>query len=489
MIQSIPKPNLKFAVLSDENVIKIHQATLDVIENIGIRFPSQKALDILASCGARVDISTQVAKIPSDILMKYLEKAPSEFILAGRSTENDLILDGNHGYLGTDGCGIETIDIFTNQLRRSTKADAADSARIADALDEIGFWWAMVSAQDCPAGSRSLHELEAAWLNTSKHLQTESIVNTDEMQLAIEMASCIAGGREPLRNHPVLSIMQCTVSPLGHDGGSLEAALLAAEAGLPVGFMTMASCASSGPATMAGNMVVGNAEVISALALIQMASPRAPVFYAAAQTATDLRTGAYTGGGPEDYLFGGATNQLADFYKIPLSMGTFATGAKEPDWQAAVDNSLSSFMAAASGADMLLGCGLLHGSKILSYEQIVMDCEIFSIIRKMTEGITVDDETMAIDVIRSVGTGGHYLAQNHTRKHMRDLWMPHLMDRRPYEKWLADPTGARQLAHKKALNLIQTHHPEPLDKGLVKELSRLISAYEQKSLIGNTKNG
>lgn len=481
MIQSIPKPKIKISVLSDEDVLKIHQATLDVIENVGVRFPSQKALNILASCGAKVDTSAQVAKIPSDVLMKYLSKAPPKFILAGRNPNNDLFLDGMHGYLGTDGCGIETIDIYDGKLRRSTKADAADSARIADALDEISFWWAMVSAQDCPVESRSLHELEAAWLNTSKHLQTESIVSIREMQTAIEMASCVAGGMESLQNRPVLSIMQCTVSPLGHDGGSLNAALLAAEAGLPVGFMTMASCASTGPATMAGTLVVGNVEVISALALLQMACPGAPVFYAAAQTATDLRTGAYTGGGPEDYLFGGATNQLADFYNIPLSMGSFATGAKEPDWQAAVDNSFSSFMAAASGADMLLGCGLLHGSKILSYEQIVMDCEIFSIIRKVTAGIHVHEETLAIDVIRAVGASGHYLTQNHTRKHMRDLWMPHLMDRRSYDKWLTDPVGARQWAHEKAINLLHTHHPESLDDRLVKELSRLISAHEQNN--------
>ena len=196
--------------------------------------------------------------------------------------------------------------------------------------------------------------------------------------------------------------MQCTISPLAHDPGSLEAGLIAAEAGLPVGYMTMASCVSTGPATPAGNLVVGNAEVIAALALIQMAYPGAPVFYAAAQTTMDLRTGAYTGGGPEDFLFGAATNQLADFYNVPLSMGSFATGAKLPDWQAAVDNSFSSFMASASGADMLLGAGLLHGSRILCYEQMVMDCEIYSIVRSMLKGIPVADEDLALDVIRSV---------------------------------------------------------------------------------------
>ncbi len=371
------------------------------------------------------------------------------------------------------------LDLVSGERRRSTKADAADSARLADALDEIGFWWAMVSAQDCPVESRSLHELEAAWNNTTKHIQTESIVNKNEMLSAIEMAALITGGHAALREKPILSIMQCTISPLCHDGGSLETALVAAEAGLPTGFMTMASCASTGPATMAGTLVVGNAEVISALALIQMAHPGAPVYYAAAQTATDMRSGAYTGGGPEDYLFGAATNQLADFYQVPLSMGAFATGAKEPDWQAAVDNTLSSFMAAASGADMLLGCGLLHGSKILSYEQMVMDCEIYSIVRKMTAGIIVNEDTLALDVIQSVGVGGQFLTQKHTRNHMREIWQPRLMDRRPYDAWLSDKRGAKQWAGDRARHLLQTHVPEPLDSKMAQELSKLIAAHEQ----------
>ena len=166
------------------------------------------------------------------------------------------------------------------------------------------------------------------------------------------MAVVIAGDREILRHRPVLSIMQCTLPPLGQDGGSLEAALIAAEAGLPVGFMTMTSSAFTAPATLAGNLVVGNAEVISALALIQLAFPGTPVFYAAAQTATDIRSGAYTGGGPEDFLFGAATNSLADYYNVPLSMGSFATGAKEPNWQAGIDNSMSTFMASIAMSDM-----------------------------------------------------------------------------------------------------------------------------------------
>jgi len=195
----------------------------------------------------------------------------------------------------------------------------------------------------------------------------------------------------------------------------------------------------------------------------------------------DLRTGAYTGGGPEDFLFGAATNQLADFYNVPLSMGAFATGAKLPDWQAAVDNSFSSFMASASGADMLLGCGLLHGSRILSYEQMVMDCEIYSIARSMLKGIPVDDEDLALDVIRTVGPGGNYLAQKHTRQHMRSLWLPRLMDRRPYEQWAEKKDGAVDAARQRAREIIATHKPDPLDPKLAEELKRIIAAQEASS--------
>jgi trimethylamine--corrinoid protein Co-methyltransferase len=213
--------------------------------------------------------------------------------------------------------------------------------------------------------------------------------------------------------------------------------------------------------------------------LMQRAHPGAPVYSAAAQTAMDLRTGGYTGGGPEDYLFGAATNVLSDFYHVPLSMGAFATGAKEPDWQAAVDNAFSSFMASLTGSDMLLGAGLLHGSRILSYEMMVMDCEIYSIVHKLLDGLTVNDETLALDVIRSVGPGGNFLTHKHTRAHMRELWQPRLMDRRPYGQWAEKRDGAREWARERAQKILREHQPDPLDPKLVAELNRIIVSLEK----------
>jgi trimethylamine--corrinoid protein Co-methyltransferase len=208
------------------------------------------------------------------------------------------------------------------------------------------------------------------------------------------------------------------------------------------------------------------------------------VFYAAAQTAADPRTGAYTGGGPEDFLFGAATNVLADFYDIPLSMGSFATGAKLPNWQAGVDNSLSTFMACVVMSDMLLGTGFLHGSRIWSYEQMLMDCEIYDIVHKMMQGIVVDDETLALDAIRTVGPGGNFLKHKHTSKHMREIFLPQFMDRRPYTVWETKGDGPRDWALAKARQIMDTHQPDPLDPKLSAELQKIIASVE-KEIVGH----
>lgn len=480
-IKSITNPQLGLNILSAEDIHKIHTATLDVIESVGVKFPSQKVLDLWHEHGASVERDTSVVKIPGEKIEEALKHAPPVFTLAARDDARDLPLDGNHVFVGTDGCGVEIIDIHTSKLRRSCLKDVEDIARVADDLDQVAFQWVPVSAQDRPAETRSLYELKAIWENSSKHVQTESIYSEREAKAAIEMASLIAGDYPSLRKRPLLSFTECSLSPLAHDGGSLEAALAAASAGLPVGFMTMVSCASTGPATLAGSLVVGNAEVLSALALIQLVHPGTPVFYAAAQTSMDLRTGAYTGGGPEDFLFGAASNILADFYNIPLSMGSFATGAKEPNWQAGIENSLSTLMASLTMSDMLLGVGLLNGSLIWSFEQMIMDCEIFDIVHKMMEGIPVNAETLAIDTIREVGPGRQYLTQKHTRKHMRELWIPSLMDRRPYTAWIAKKDDARDWAREKALHILKTHDPHPLPEGMSDELLAIIASIESTS--------
>ena len=258
-IHSIADPKLHLEILTPQEVRRIHEATLRIIEQVGVRFPSKKALEIWSAHGAQVDPGKEIVRAKPHLIEEALKKCPPVYTLAARDPAQDLLLDGNHVFVGTDGCGVEVLDIQSGRRRTSCLQDVAEIARLADATPEVAFHWVPVSAQDRPPATRGLHEIKAIWENSSKHVQTESIYHLAEARAAIEMAAALVGGRKMLRERPVLSLMQCSAPPLGHDGGSLDAALLAAEVGIPTGFMTMSACLTTGPATLAGTLAVGNA--------------------------------------------------------------------------------------------------------------------------------------------------------------------------------------------------------------------------------------
>ena len=187
-ILPIDTTHLRLQVLSDDDVQRIHQATLDLIETVGVRFPSARALDVLHGHGASIDREKQIARIPGHVVEEALSKAPAEYTLCARENRDlDLPLDGQHAYLAVDGTGIEVLDPYSGEKRVSTKQDVADSMRVADYMEEIALVWPPVSAQDCPAETRGLHELEAIWNNYTKHVQTETLVTVHEMKAAIEI--------------------------------------------------------------------------------------------------------------------------------------------------------------------------------------------------------------------------------------------------------------------------------------------------------------
>ena len=258
---------------------------------------------------------------------------------------------------------------------------------------------------------------------------------------------------------------------------SLEAALVCAEAGVPVGFLSLTLACASAPATMAGNLVVNMAAVLAGIVLLQLAHPGAPVFLAGAPSVMDLKTGGYTGGSPEDYVLAAAATQLAHHFGFAMNMGTMASGAKEPGWQAAVDDALSTLASVSAGAEMMSGCGLLDGSKTLSYAHLLMEAEVYGIVGKTAGGIEVSDETLALDVIRKVGPNGTYLAEKHTRAHMGEIWRPGVWDRTPYDAWLAaGKKGALENAEERAREILASHVPEPLPQDVRDELRLLVVA-------------
>ena len=279
------------------------------------------------------------------------------------------------------------------------------------------------------------------------------------------MAAAIVGGTDELRRRPIVSFMQCAVDPLAHDAPQPRGQPGGRRARAGQRLHAHAAGCGTGPATLAGNLVVQNAEALSGVVLLELAYPGAPVFFAGAPSVIDLKTGGYTGGSPEDYLLAAAATQLAHFYGLPMAMGTMATGAKEPDWQAAVDDSFSTFASVFTSADMMNGCGLLNGSKILSYPHLVMETEIYAIVQKMAGGIERRrGDAWRSTTIEKVGPNGTYLAERHTRRHMKEIWRPTVFDRTPVRRagcGRARP-GALAKATEIADEILENYRPEPL---------------------------
>ncbi len=268
-------PAYRLRILTDGQLDQFKAGTLEILQEAGIHCPSEKALEIYAEHGAQVDFETQVVKFPPGVVTEAMSRAPRFYTMGARSAAHDLALDGTSMYCATDGCGVEVIDFQTRQRRMPCKDDVGKMARVADHLSSIGFYWPMVTAHDFPTAA-PLHELEASFNNTVKHVQSETVMDEITARHAVEMARVIAGDEETMRQRPPLSLLVCTIAPLGLDKGGTEASLVLAEAGLPVGFMSMANTGSTGPATIPGTIVQADAEIVAAMVLVQMAHPGAP---------------------------------------------------------------------------------------------------------------------------------------------------------------------------------------------------------------------
>jgi trimethylamine--corrinoid protein Co-methyltransferase len=467
-------------VLPEGTVERIHAATLRILDRTGVQVRSDAVVRRLTAAGAHGDLETGRVRIPPRLVEEALALAPRTLRLAGRDPACDLELDGTTGYLAVDGNAAEILDHTTGERRASTKEDLALVTRVADALPQIGFLWQAVAARDVPLSVQPLHELHAQFTNTTKHIQLMTAALPEQARGAVEIATIVAGGAPELRARPVLSSFQTSLSPLTYDGPPLEAAAVYAEAGVPAGFVAMPISCATAPATRAAALVQSNAEILAGVVTLELLVPGAPTFYGACGTVMDLRTGAAACGGPEDLLFQMAGAQLARRYGLPSNIGTFATGSKAPDWQAGVENGLSMLASWLGGADMLCGAGLLYGARVYSIVELLLDAEVFSLVRSMTEGVADSDEDLAVEVIEAVGPGGHYLGERHTLRHMRSQWQPRFFGREPWEDWeAAGRPGASERARERALAILAEHEPTPLPEDVERRILEVIADRER----------
>lgn len=471
--------NLHLDTLNEQQLKQVKTATLHLLETVGVRFPSERALDVFAEHGASVDREKQVVRLPTDFVLEAMSKAPRAYLLRGRKEGTELQLGNNSSYFGTDGCGVETIDFETGRQRLSCKEDVAKMAHVADYLSSISFYWPMVSAQDY-GRLAPLHELDAAFNNTIKHVQTETVMGEKLAKYTVELAQVIAGNEESLRAQPPLSSLICTIAPLGQDKEGIEAAMVFAEAGIPVGFMAMPTMGSTAPAVPGGALTIGNAESVSAMVLMQLITPGAPVFQSLLVSGIDPQSADYLINLPEKYLCNIAAVQLAHDWGVPALAGTFGLNHAEPaTWQLGRDSVYTALMCVLAGTDFTIGLGMLKASTLLVPEQIIFDDEIYHTHRILVQGLDTDRDGIALDVIENVGPGGHFLSQKHTRAHMRERWIPELTHpkRSGLEVQEID-IGARAKA--KLDWILAEHQPEPLEEEVKYEMTKILKAAERE---------
>jgi trimethylamine--corrinoid protein Co-methyltransferase len=308
-------------------------------------------------------------------------------------------------------------------------------------------------------------------------VQSETIMGEAPCRYALEMATVIAGSREELRRRPVFSLVVCTIAPLVQDTEGIEGALVLAEAGVPVGFLAMPTMGTTAPATLAGALAMGDAEIISAAVLMQLAHPGAPVFHSLMQAWADPRSGAYVSYSL-DSRCRYAPVEMAHHWGMPALGACYGTDAPAAGtWQSAAEVALDPFAAGLAGAEIVTGMGLSETYTLLYPEQIIMDSDIYHRARYQLMNMDVSPETLAVDVIRAVGPGGHFLAQKHTRQHMRNAMKVAITHEVGPDGKYRDP---QEVAREKVDWILKNHVPEPLDRSQQAELTRILAAADRE---------
>jgi len=461
--------------LSKGQLDNLQEATLNILVNTGVQFPSKKALEIFSDHGAEVNHETGIVKISPDLVHKAMSTVPRYFTLGARNPDFDLLLQDGVSYFTNDGCGHEVMDSQTGERRASKKSDVGMMARINDYLSSMAFSWTMISAQDCGVTS-PLHEIDVTWRNNTKHYQSVTLMGEELCRYGVEMATILRGSKDEVRSRPPLSLIVCTIAPLVQDEEAIEGALVLAEAGIPTVIMSMPTMGTTAPATYAGALTMGDAEIISAAVLLQLAYPGAPVFHSILFAWADPRTAAYVGY-PLDARSRYAPVEMAHHWGMPSLGGAFGTETPELNsWQTAAEVATDPLLVSLAGAEIVTGLGLRDTYTLLYPEAIILDDDLYHRARYSLLEMDVCPETLAVDIVNNVGPGGHFLSQKHTRKHMRTSMVRSVLHQLDSIGKYRDPT---EYAREKISWILENHHPEPLPTGVQKEFDQLLAAADK----------
>lgn len=462
-----------FRKLSQDQLERIHYASLEILERTGVRLHLNEAVDLLKKAGAEVTEGNRV-RIPSNLVEWALNTAPKRVVLANRNGERVMPLERNHVFYGPGSDCPNIIDFRTGERRPGTLQDIREGIQVLDALPNIDFLMSLNIAGDVDQEYADLYQMQAMLSNSSKPI----LFVTTEFHgcvHAVEMAEIVAGGAEALRRNPLCALYINVTAPLVHNQEALQKLLFMAEKGLPTTYTPVVLRGASGPITPAGAVAYANAGELAGLVIAQLKREGAPIILSGGtQDMLDMSSMLDIYAAPENRVL---CVEMAHYYGIPIFGLGGCSDAKMPDQQAAAEMSLSLLTETLAGSHLVHDVGYLEGGLTNSLEMIVMADEIIHWIKRFMQGVVVDEETLAVDQIDKVGLDDDFLALDHTNAHFREDWYPSLLNRKNHQDWKdAGGLSLRQRAKERIEKILAEHEPEPLPEDMAKKIQELIDS-------------
>jgi len=483
---------MRFVLLDRSQMETIHLASLDVLENAGVTFLSERARRIFREAGATVDSKNKNVKISPSLIKEALRKCPSKFNLYARNPKYNLEIGADSQYMTCGGEYPYILDLETGARRLALAKDTESITRLVDALENISVGGSyVVFPSDLPEPIVHIERSVLHYRQTSKtiHWDSEGYVGkSGELGAThnLELAATIAGGIDELTRKPIGTVSICPSSPLIYDVGLTDDVIEFVRHGVPVLIEPMDNTGATSPITLAGTLVQTTASVLAGMVLVQLVKAGNPVVYGGIPVNTDMRTGIPAVGCPETALSCAGGAAMAEYYGLPSAMSGGVSDSKIPDIQAGLESALTMLTTVLAGANWIrVVAGALEYHFTASFEMLVIHDEMFGMAKRIAHGIDVNEDTLATALIKRVAPiGGHYMAEKHTLDHINsERFVPKLCDKRTRGDW--EKTGSKDLAkvaNERAKEILATHDPDPLPKDIEKELEAKKKEIEKRLL-------
>ena len=463
-------------VLSDSEIKDIHEASLVILRDTGIMVHHEEALRLLGEAGAKIDKSSNIARLPEKLVMDSVAKAGKKYILYGRDAECQARFGYGDFVLMSSPGQYMWVDSQTNQRRAATVQDARDAIRLGDALENINIVGSMAQPEEIPESYRSVFLTAELVKGTSKPSRSW-VYKGQAADYVLKIYRAIAGGQAALRDRPMIETFMEPISPLQLPKDGLDIIKKFVQAGQPVSIGPMAMTTGTAPGTLAGTLAQENAEILAGVVVTQLFAPGTTVTYGGIPHIMDPQTSICSFGSPEQGLMAVAMVQMARFYGFAVYINVGLTDAKVPDVQAGIEKGTSMLLGALAGADTFGHCGICGTDHGASLSWLYVDNELADYVKRIVRGFEVNAETLATEVVGAVGAKGNFLAEEHTAKHFRDeLWLcKQVWTRQPFDQWQAE--GGKSMADRIAdevNRVLTTHKPEPINEALAKEVDNIV---------------